>query len=332
MHPLRKKYSVDDSIDSWALFDRTFPSTVKNPPIMSRRVFDVGLDVGRIKNGLKLHSSDRHERTRSHRSASTSDARPKTPSDNTKQLAVAPHLKGKRSSPSVRPDRSKTVHQLSSEPFTLPLISSPTENESPPSPEHKAIMNGNQHAQEVHMDPLHTPSDDGNNFDLKPPPPKRPARFLETYAEQIFSDAHLRTILRDSGFSLRFTAFLNRYKPHFAPILSRYLEAQKAIKAVEYANALAETFKLIPGDSSIQIPCVAATLDSRFESRSRRAMEALVYEALPAYITQCFTKVVTEWVVREITGTSMPIMRELVGGLAEVRCIPMIQTSVRDHG
>ncbi|KAL8938903.1 MAG: hypothetical protein Q9216_003647 [Gyalolechia sp. 2 TL-2023] len=324
-----QKYSVDDSIDSWALFDRTFPSTAKNSPIMSRRVFDVGLDVGRIKNGLKFHSSDRHERTRNHRSASTSDARPKILSDNDRQLAVTPRLKGKRSSPSLRPDQSKTVHQLSSEPVTLPPISSPTNNDPLPPPEHKAIMNGDDHAQDDHMEPLHTPSDDGNNFDLKPPPPKRPARFLETYSEQIFSDAHLHTILRDPGFSLRFTAFLNRYKPQFAPILSRYLEAQKAIKAVEYANALAETFKPIPGDSLSQIPCVAATLDSRFELRSRRAMEALVHEALPAYITQCFTKVVTEWMVREITGTTMPIMRELVGGLAEVFCLS--DPSIKDN-
>lgn len=328
MHPLRKKYSVDDSIDSWALFDRTFPSTSKNSPIMSRRVFDVGLDVGRIKNGLKLHSGEKHERTRSHRSASTSDARPKTPSDNNKQLTVTPRLKGKRSSPSLRPDPAHTLHPPPTESVTLPPVSSPTNNDFPPLPENN-IMNGSQHTQDGQIEPLHTPSDDGNNFDLKAPPPKRPARFLETYSEQILSEAHLRTILRDSGFFLRFTAFLNRYKPHFAPILVRHLEAQKAIKAIEYANALAETFKPIPGDPPNQVTSGAAILDSGFESRSRRALEALVHEALPAYITQCFTKVITEWMVREITGTTMPIMRELVGGLAEVFCLS--DPSIKDN-
>lgn len=323
MHPLRKKYSVDDSIDSWALFDRTFPSTSNNSPIMSRRVFDVGLDVGRIKNGLKLRSGDNRERTRSHRSASTSDARPKTSSDNNKQLTVTPQLKGKRSSPSLRPNPAHAIQQPPPEPVNLPPVSSPTNNEFPPLPEHNAIMNRSQNGQDGQIEPVHTPSDDGNNFDLKAPPPKRPARFLETYSEQIFSEDHLRTILCDSSFFLRFTAFLNRYKPQFAPILVRHLEARKAIKAVEYANALAETFKSIPGDPPSQTSCKAATLDSTFESRSRRAMEALVHEALPAYITQCFTKVITEWMVREITGTTMPIMRELVGGLAEVRYVPM---------
>ncbi|KAL8718740.1 MAG: hypothetical protein Q9225_004158 [Loekoesia sp. 1 TL-2023] len=296
---------------------------------MSRRVFDVGLDVGRIKNGLKLHSSDKRERTRNHRSASTSDARPKTEFDDNKQLAVAPRLKSKKSSPSLRPDQSENIHPLSPESAALPSASSPTTGDFPHPPEEPSNMNGIQHYSDGHMEPLHTPSDDGHNFDLRPPPPKKPVQFLETYSEQLFSDAHLRTILRDSTFFLRFTAFLNRYKPHSAPILIRYLEAQKAIKAVEYANALAETFKPIPGDSSSQIPCAAATLDPRFESRSRRAMETLVHEALPAYITQSFTKVVTEWMVREITGNTMPIMRELVGGLAEVFCLS--DPSIKDN-
>ena len=316
MLPLRKKYSVDDSIDSWALFDRTFPCTTNNSPIMSRRVFDVGLDVGRIKDGLKLHSSDKRERTRNHRSASTSDARPKILPEN-KERAIAPRLKGKRSSPSLQPDHS-AVQPLSPGPVLLPSPTSPKANDFPQPPDNMPAINGDHQPPSGEMQLHHKSSYDAHNFDLKPPPPKKPAQFLETYSEQIFSDAHLRTILRDSTFFLRFTAFLNRYKPRSAPILFQYLEAQKAIKAVEYANALAETFKPIPGDSSSQIPCTAATLDPRFESRSRRAMETLVHEALPAYITQCFTKVVTEWMVREITGSTMPIMRELVGGLAEV--------------
>lgn len=317
MHPLRKKYSVDDSIDSWALFDRTFPCTTQNSPIMSRRVFDVGLDVDRIKKGLKFHSAN--TRTKNNRSMSISDDRPNTPSDN-RQLALTPRLKQRRSSPSLRPDRSENVQPLPSEPVVLP--SSPTTDDFPQPPGRSPSMNGNLSSAEDHMEPLRTPPDEPNNYDLKPPPPKNPVKFLENYSEQLFSDAHLRTILRDPAFSLRFTAFLNRYKPYSAPILIRYLEAQKAIKAVEYANALTESFKPIPGDSSSQIPCAAAILDSRFESRSRRATETLVNEALPAYITQCFTRVVTESMVREITGTTMPIMRDLVGGLAEVIHLP----------
>ncbi|KAL8817155.1 MAG: hypothetical protein Q9223_003955, partial [Gallowayella weberi] len=285
---------------------------------MSRRVFDVGLDVDRIKNGLKIHSSDR--RNRHQRSASISDSRPKTP-PNSNQLAVVPRLKAKNSNPSLHLERQDSIQPLSPEPLILPSTSSPTTDDFPHPPIYSPDMNGNHSLGEHHREPLRTPNDDLNNFDLKAPPPKKPVRFLENYSEQLFSEAHLRSILRDSISFLRFTAFLNRYRPQSTPILQRYLDAQKAIKAIEYANSLAENFKPIPGDTSSQLPCAAATLDPSFESQTRRDMDALVNEVLPAYITQSFTKVVTESMVREITGTTMPIMRELVGGLAEVFCL-----------
>ncbi|KAL8929928.1 MAG: hypothetical protein Q9208_001072 [Pyrenodesmia sp. 3 TL-2023] len=299
---------------------------------MSRRTFDVGLDVDRIKKSLKFSN-----RSKNNRSLSISHDRPKTSSDN-RQLVLTPRLKQRRSSPSLRPEqpeRSKSGERsengqsqsLSPEPATLPA-SSPITDNCPQPQVHSLAMNGNRSLPDE-MDGHDTPSDDAQNFDLKPPAPRKPVQFLETYSEQLFSDAHLRTILRDPSFFLRFTAFLNRYKPHATPILIRYLEAEKAIKAVEYANSLAEDFKPLPGDTSSQIPCAAATIDPRFESRFRRATEMLLNEALPAYITQSFTKVVTESMVREITGTTMPIMRELVGGLAEVFCLS--DPSMRDN-
>ena len=62
-------------------------------------------------------------------------------------------------------------------------------------------------------------------------------------------------------------------------------------------------------------------IDARFEARSRRCFETLVNDALPAFITHNLVKVVTDCMVKEITGTIPPVMRELVGGLAEVFCL-----------
>ena len=171
-----------------------------------------------------------------------------------------------------------------------------------------------------------TSGDNTQNFDLKPPPPNSKVKNIDTLSESLFSGDHLRVILKDPSFFLRFTAFINRYRPHSAPILVRYLEAQKAMKAVEYANALADTIRPTPGEHSS--PCPAASIDPRFEAKSNRSFDILVNEALPAYITNCLTKVVTESMVREITGQGMPVMRELVGGLAEVFCLA--DPSVKD--
>lgn len=308
---------------------------------MSRRVFDVGLDMGRIRNGLK-HNKD-GKRTKSFRSNSNKDDTlvDDTPLPNQHNALVPRH---KKSNPNLASKRQNHDHTLSNEePVVLPSANPPAGMDSafplPPSertsPENsQSNGNGERSLHSSQLFPLgqsnggrdNAPkperrgsNENAQNFDLKPPPPNSKVKNVDILSEQLFSGDHLRVILKDPSFFLRFTAFLNRYRPQSAPILVRYLEAQKAMKAVEYANALAETIRPIPGEKPS--PCPAASVDPRFEARSNRSFESLVNEALPAYITNCLTKVVTESMVREITGQGMPVMRELVGGLAEVFCL-----------
>ena len=50
-------------------------------------------------------------------------------------------------------------------------------------------------------------------------------------------------------------------------------------------------------------------------------MDELVAEALPIYITYRMVILVTECLVKDVTRTNSPFMRELVEGLAEVYCM-----------
>ena len=330
-----------DFYDSLLVFDRIFPISVENLPIMSRRVFDVGLDMGRIRNNLKHNKSGKRSKSLRSSSAQDEDLVDHTPLPHQNNALVPRHQK---SNPNLSAQPKNHQHTLSNEgPVVLPPADQPAGNDldfplppfKPSSPESKQ-PNGNGE-RSLHSSqpfpsapsngsPENAPKperrnsdDNAQNFDLKPPPPNSKVKNIDTLSEQLFSGDHLRVILKDPSFFLRFTAFLNRYRPQHAPTLVRYLEAQKAIKAVEYANALAETIRPTPGEHSS--PCPAASVDPRFEARSKRSFESLVNEALPAYITNCLTRVVTESMVREITGQGMPVMRELVGGLAEVFCL-----------
>ena len=182
--------------------------------------------------------------------------------------------------------------------------------------------NASPHLHNMADSPERTPPDyTGQDFSLNIPPPKEPRKLLDNVAERLFSDDHLRIILRDPGQFLRFIAFVNRYRAQAAPVLTRFLETQKAIKAVEYANAIANTLGPVPGEHSNYTPVAAALLDGRFEARSRRAFENLVTEALPALITHTLVNVVTDVMVKEITGNTLPVMRDLVAGLNEVFCL-----------
>ena len=166
-------------------------------------------------------------------------------------------------------------------------------------------------------------SSDVQDYDLRPPARRPKAPSLENLSELLFSDEHLNTILHDPQLLYRFTGFLSRYKSDLNPILTRYLDIQKAVKAVEYANAVAAAIDPLPqGESDDkQVAESAATIDDSFASASRSSFESLVTEALPAYITYSLVKVVTECLTNEITGKSTPVMRDLVGGLSEVFCL-----------
>lgn len=155
-------------------------------------------------------------------------------------------------------------------------------------------------------------------YDLNPPPPTNTDRRAEEIAEQLFSVEHLNVILKDNAQLQRFTTFLMQYRAHCVPTLVRYLDSQKALKAIQYANALADQITQQP---SWPTKASAASLDPRFEQLSQRALDDLVAEALPAYVTFNVVDVVTELLNKEIVGRNTPVMRELVRGQSDCVCI-----------
>ncbi|KAJ4354511.1 uncharacterized protein N0V89_006248 [Didymosphaeria variabile] len=169
--------------------------------------------------------------------------------------------------------------------------------------------------------------DELTSYDLHPPAPKFSDANAEYLASRLFSADHLDLILKDTEHSRRFRSFLERYHPQLAATLVRYLESQKALAAIRYANALAEVVSATRPPQSQQpsrsssVKSNAAVVDTHFQSFSQKAVDELVNEALPAYVTYRMITVVTECLVKDITGTSSPFMRDLVQGLAEVFCL-----------
>ncbi|RKF61481.1 hypothetical protein OnM2_041062 [Erysiphe neolycopersici] len=166
--------------------------------------------------------------------------------------------------------------------------------------------------------------DASNFFDLKPPPPPTEAHDsrIEDVMKRLYSEEHLYYVLRDQSQFQRFMSFLNRYKPNLVPNLTRYMEMRKAMKAVEYANAVARTIQWPSHSDYYKFSRIdAAQTDVRFEDYATREVHVLISEALPAWITYLLVNVVSDCVIRDITGLSLPIIRELVGTLGEVFCI-----------
>lgn len=163
--------------------------------------------------------------------------------------------------------------------------------------------------------------DGGDEYDLKPPPKPlgkgkrydRPkGEVLEAATAKFFSKAHLNFLLRNHRHATRFRKFLETYQPHHSAALKSYSERVKAEVALEYANALVGS-QVYPREFE------AVRLES---DNGGEALGGLVEEALPAYLTQRLVELVTDTLVKEITGNGAPVVRELIGSsLAETFCI-----------
>lgn len=169
------------------------------------------------------------------------------------------------------------------------------------------------------MQPL--PGDLAGSFDLVAPPEDGRRIFsLETRSEQLFSREHLETIFSDPSLLLRFTAFLSTHRPQSVPILIYYLDALKALKAIKYANAIAEALSPMPS-YGFTTTSAKPTINSVLEEKAAQSFDVLVREDLPAYITLTYIQIVSLSISQRITGTLAPHLREASEGLAEVFCV-----------
>jgi PAS domain-containing protein len=164
--------------------------------------------------------------------------------------------------------------------------------------------------------------DDPRSWDLVEPPSDGPQGMyaLEKRAEQMFSSDHLHAIFNDPKLLLKFTGFLNNHRPKSIAILIYYMDALKAIRAIEYANAIAEALEPIRGQDFTK-ESAAPTRNKVLEEKAESAFELLVQEDLAAFITHLWIQVVSISIQRRITGTLAPHLREASEGLAEVFCL-----------
>lgn len=171
------------------------------------------------------------------------------------------------------------------------------------------------------MEPFH--GDVPGSFDLVEPADDclhHTGYSMEARSELLFSHEHLKVIFADPSMLLKFTAFLSTHRPHSVPILIYYLDALKALKAIKYANAIAEALSPIPGHE-FTVNLAPASANVALETKANQAFDALVRDDLPAYITQMYIQIVSLSISQRITGVLAPHLREASEGLAEVFCL-----------
>lgn len=145
---------------------------------------------------------------------------------------------------------------------------------------------------------------------------------LERIADIMFSSEHMLTILNNPRYLARFRDFLLEERPRSISTLTYYLNASKALKAIEYANALVRLSVDVP-PPVVQTDGEAAgvTVNRVLEQRVVDGLLALTAEELPAFITSRCISITSKIVEERVRGTLPMKFRGTSNALAEVFCL-----------
>ncbi|CAG8908875.1 unnamed protein product [Penicillium egyptiacum] len=162
------------------------------------------------------------------------------------------------------------------------------------------------------------------SFDLVPPyeGDATPLHTLERQADLMFCSDHMLAILRNPRYFARFREFIAQERPGSLSTLTYYLNASKALKAIQYANALVRSSVDVPtsGIETAEHP-VGPTVNFALEQRVQAGLDALTAEELPAFITSTYIEITAKLVEERVRETLPDKFQGTADALAEVFCL-----------
>ncbi|KAJ5591487.1 uncharacterized protein N7459_001856 [Penicillium hispanicum] len=183
-------------------------------------------------------------------------------------------------------------------------------------------MNPHESAEEFH--PV---NEEGASYDLIAPYEGNdvPLHKLERLSDVMFGTEHMVSILNNPRYLARFREFLLEERPRSISTLTYYLNAVKALKSIEFANALVRLSIDVPPPSVQAVQtgneAVGITANKILEQRVEDGLRALTAEELPAFITSRCITITSKIVEERVRGTLPMKFRDTSNALAEVFCL-----------
>ncbi|KAE8356286.1 hypothetical protein BDV28DRAFT_145320 [Aspergillus coremiiformis] len=148
-----------------------------------------------------------------------------------------------------------------------------------------------------------------------------PLHSLERLADAMFSPEHMLSILNNPQYLAGFREFLLEERPRSLHLLTYYLNTRKALKAIEYANALVRSTVDVPPPAIAVSEQVGESVNPALQRRVQAALQALTGEELPAFITSHCIKITSKVVEERVRGTLPRKFEGTSDALAEVFCL-----------
>ncbi|KAB8262511.1 hypothetical protein BDV32DRAFT_120236 [Aspergillus pseudonomiae] len=173
-------------------------------------------------------------------------------------------------------------------------------------------------------DQFHPVQETGCSYDLIVPfsdSCEAPLHSLERLADIMFSAEHMLSILNNPRYLARFREFLLEERPRSLELLTYCLNTCKALKAIEYANALVRcAVDLPPPTIAVKEP-VGESSNPALQRRVHEVLQALTDEELPAFITSRCIEITSRVVEERVRGTLPRKFQGTSDALAEVFCL-----------
>ena len=140
---------------------------------------------------------------------------------------------------------------------------------------------------------------------------------LHKLSDFLFSTQHLRLVLEDHDLFHAFESFLSLKRPESASLLSSYVTLRKALRSIEYADAVMAGVQTvsdngnIPKDNCVAMPWVV-------QDRIDRILDALIPRDFRAFIADVYAKMVSAALADRVTGKGNSTTSDIADGLAEV--------------
>ncbi|KAL9638179.1 MAG: hypothetical protein Q9164_001714 [Protoblastenia rupestris] len=140
---------------------------------------------------------------------------------------------------------------------------------------------------------------------------------LDKLSGLLFSRQHLQFVLEDQNMSNEFKAFVHTHRPGSVPLLARYINLDKALKSITYAEAIMQGLEAVEGHpftkeaSRVAMPWV-------IQGQIDKALDFFLIDDFRAFIAHFYVKIAVSALADSVMGDQNQADSGMADGLAEV--------------
>ena len=140
---------------------------------------------------------------------------------------------------------------------------------------------------------------------------------LDKLCGLLFSRQHLQFVLEDQNMSNEFKAFVHTHRPGSVPLLARYINLDKALKSITYAEAIMQGLEAVE-DHPFTKEASRVAMPWVIQGQIDKALDIFLIDDFRAFIAHFYVKIAVSALADSVMGDQNQADSGMADGLAEV--------------